>query len=865
MPDPEDLREAQLQREEALRQVALGRRIKMAEEGHLTPVLRRWINADIVPIAGHIRRVAALYISGDMEGVALALGNPTTALSQRERPLRPLMEWCLRGKSPGRAELSETTYAEDLALAFMGSLIPRLAKDGATLSASLSLAADTLRDTVQGQFITSVQGAEAMQRIRQTQSNKWSQKRSLQRIAMQMRAQVKPQMLAEQRGEVELAMRGSRKVLTVTDYKGRIRRIEMLRTPDVTDWEIMSLCWHDTERRSATHPHRGIWLSFASMLLSLSQQSGGWFEVVDRFKGSTGRKHRTKFLQLSEDAHKTIARDVERWVGAGFVSEPMLVPPEDGDFLTVKHRKVTGQRPPKGLITDPKGTLSWQAACAVARTPWRVNEHSPAFRLDVEDDAFLALKLAAHRRLAGKDFYLPVNMDFRGRIYYRTPWVTPQSNDLGKSLLRFPPRERFDVDHAQLYDTTPLAMHFTGLTGNDKAGKAERVVEFRNLVTLPILDISAAASPLTLQAHLRLYQEGRHDEIPIQLDGTCNGLQHLSALMRDEVGAAQVNLTKGGDRPSDIYGSVAREVLARMALLDPEVETWMGRFARAGVAINRSLCKQPVMVLPYGGTSEAIRAAVKVSVLEQIGALPGERCDSPWHSVKGAGYSAFENRALEDHPLFNEDVRLLARLIHQCITPAIPKAMAAMGTLQQIGSWVGTRALAWQAGPREAPMWVVQAKSKASRKQVTMKGYHLPDVIRRLTLMTQTNEVDPRAHRTGIVANFIHSLDAEHLARTVLLFRASGGTCVGTIHDCVMCRPSEVALMHSCLRATFAEMYTEDPLERPVRVIETEGVDEGRVHEYTSWHEVARAAGVSFPEHGAWSPVEVTDSEWFFS
>lgn len=852
-------REEQLQREAALRQVALGRRVQAVEDGRLSPVLRRWINSDVVPIADNLRRVAQLYLSGDMEGVAAALGTPATAISQRERPLRPLMEWVLRGKSPGRAEVEDTTYAEDLALAFMGSVIPRLAKDGATLSAALSLAADTLRDTVQGQFIVSVQGAEAMQKVRERNPEKWQQKRSLQRIAMQMRSQVKPQMLAAERGETTLELRGNRKVVHVTDYRGDIRRLEYLRVPDTVDWEIMALCWHDTDRDGGTHPQRGLWLSFASMFLSLAQQSGGWFEVVDKFRSSGGRKHKTKWLQLSEAAHKAIARDVERWVGSGFVAEPMLVPPEDGDYLTVKHRKVTGQRPPKGLITDPEGSFAWAAASHIAQSPWRINEHSPAFEMDVSDDPFLTLKVAAHRKLGADTFYLPVNMDFRGRVYYRTPWVTPQSNDLGKSMLRFPPRGeglRYPVTAA--YEA--LALHMSSLYGNDKLPLSERLAWYEEWAG----DAGEEADcPLTLEAHRKLITEGRWDEIPVQLDGTCNGLQHLSALTRDEVGAAQVNLTKGGDRPSDIYGVVAEGTTWRWTTLD---EPWAVRLREARLVIDRSLCKQPVMVLPYGGTFDAVRKAVKESVLGQLGIGHAEKADSPWHRVEEGGYAAFKTRALADHPLFNADIRLLSHLIHESITPVIPKAMAAMDTLQGIAKWVGTRALAWQTGHSSGRMWVIQAKSKASRKRVTMKGYHLPDIIRRLTLVTQTNEVDPKAHRTGIVANFIHSLDAEHLARTVHLFKEGGGSCVGTIHDCVMCRPSETALMHRSLRQAFMEMYGEDdPLMRPVKVIVTEGVDEGSVLEYASWHELAEAAGVSFPEHGEWVPSAVLASQWFFS
>lgn len=828
-------REEQLRRETALRQAALGRRAQKIAEGDMGPVLRRWVNADIGPIAQELREVAQLYLDGDMAEVASRLGTPTAAITQRERPLRPLMEWMLRGSSPGRGE--DTTFAEDIVLSFMGTVLPYLVvheHSAAPLSSTLPLVAEALRDTVHGQFITSIQGAEAMQKIRERHPKRWQQRRSLRRISAQLNSQVKPQLLAEERGEdTKVETRGHRKVLHVTDHNGELRRLELKEAPDATAWEVMALCWYDAEKDGGDHPHRNLWLAFAAMLLSIAQQTGGWFEISAKFRtaSKSRRKFKTQMISLSPRAIEAIEKDVEKWVGNAFIAEPMLVPPEDGDFLTVKHRKVTGQRPPKGMWTRPEGTDAWAAACLIAASPWEVNELSPALGLSVEGDPWLAVKLASHRRLAGETFYLPVNMDFRGRIYYRTPWVTPQSDDLGKSLLRFP-----SSPHTML---TPkridaLARHL------DNAG------------------------PLTREAHERLMAAGRWDEIPVQLDGSCNGLQHLSALVMDEVGADAVNLTAGGSNPQDVYQRVANSVLDRLDMDGPLwKEAWNTRFLSANLVISRTLCKGPVMVLPYGGTLDAIRLSVKASVLAQLDPEGEGIFDSPWHRVEEDGYGAFRDRNLEDHPLFNADIRQLSALIHSCVAPAIPKAMATMDTLQAVGKWVGDRAIAWRAGEdAEGGMWVVQAKSKSARRQLTMRGFHLPDVIRRLTLSTRTNEVDPRAHRTGIVANLIHSLDAEHLARTVRRFRDYGGTCVGVIHDCVMVRPSDVALMHRCLRETFAEMYAADPLNRPVRIIPLDG---GEVTEYESWHALAAEAGVSFPEPGSWEPTEVLDSQWFFS
>lgn len=857
-------RERQIEREAAQRQAAIGSRARAIQEGKVGPVLKRWINSDIAPQAALLRTVAAAYLGGDMSSVAALLCQPTQELSQRERPLAPLMEWVLRGSSPGRKgteEDGETTYADDLCLAFMATLVTRLASAECSVSAGMGLAADTLRDTVQGQFIVSIQGAKAMQKLRETRPELWKQKKSLARIAAQLASQVKPKL--ERPGE-EIETRGSRKVFKVVDYKGDLRRLELARVPDAVDWQVMTLCW-DHERTAATSQYRNLWLAFAGMLLSIAQQTGGWFEVTaEKRKGK--RKGSTRMLVLSEAAQEAIARDVSRWVQSGFHAEPMIVPPEKGDYLTVKHKRVTGQRPPKGLMTNAEGSLAWEAACILAETPWTVNPYAlPAPDGELEASPEDTFRVAEHRRLGVDPFYLPTSLDFRGRIYYRPQWVGPQSGDLGKSLLCFPDENVWMGEEQAKGWYRSLVMHMAGLFGGpskvDKAPFSKRFAWYQ--FTGPD-EWHMADKPLTLGAHWNLQEREQTDRIPVQLDGTCNGLQHLSALFRDEEAARHVNLCESSleDAPADIYGVVAHLVQDRLEI-HPDQELWQTRMEDAGVSVNRSLCKGPVMVLPYGGSREAVRMAIRDNVLSQLDC--GDSLETPWHRHVGDNYEAFRDRPLPEHPLFNNDIGQLASLVWESIAPVIPRAMAAMKSLQEIAGWVGSRGLQWRTGPADKPLWVTQAKSKAVRKQVTMRGFHLPDMVRRLTLMAHSNEVDPRAHRTGIVANFIHSLDAAHLARAIVTFRARGGGCVGAVHDCLLVRPSEAGLMGTVLRETFVEMYREDPLSQPVRLIETEGPEEGIITEYDSWYALADAAGVVLPSRGAFNIEEVKQSAWFFS
>ena len=46
--------------------------------------------------------------------------------------------------------------------------------------------------------------------------------------------------------------------------------------------------------------------------------------------------------------------------------------------------------------------------------------------------------------------------------------------------------------------------------------------------------------------------------LPVQVDGSCNGLQHYAALGRDEPGALKVSVCPA-DRPGDVYSAVVSE------------------------------------------------------------------------------------------------------------------------------------------------------------------------------------------------------------------------------------------------------------------------------------------------------------------
>jgi DNA-directed RNA polymerase len=92
------------------------------------------------------------------------------------------------------------------------------------------------------------------------------------------------------------------------------------------------------------------------------------------------------------------------------------------------------------------------------------------------------------------------------------------------------------------------------------------------------------------------------------MDGSCSGLQHYSALLRDEVGGAAVNLVPG-ERPSDIYTMVAEraQVLSDGSLGgtdDAMARSWQGKFCR-------KVAKQPTMTLCYSATKFGMKGQIE--------------------------------------------------------------------------------------------------------------------------------------------------------------------------------------------------------------------------------------------------------------
>lgn len=238
----------------------------------------------------------------------------------------------------------------------------------------------------------------------------------------------------------------------------------------------------------------------------------------------------------------------------------------------------------------------------------------------------------------------------------------------------------------------------------------------------------------------------------VTFDGSNSALQHISALMRDPIGASASNLSTGPRQ--DIYGIMADNVVSKLPHLDG--------------MITRDTLKQPTMTYMYGVTSRTMQSqlASKLPTLD------------------------------------NATLKLIADMTFEAMSEAVPSATAMRNWLQGIASDYGKRgeAMTWRTGDGMIiTHWEVLQEQYRPR-------YTVGGNTRLGTMLIDTDKVDARGMRGGIVPNFVHSLDATHL-RMVARAAASEGIQCGFVHDCFSTTPNNAGRLFDIVREQFAELY----------------------------------------------------------
>uniref|UniRef100_A0A2K6TCW0 DNA-directed RNA polymerase n=1 Tax=Saimiri boliviensis boliviensis TaxID=39432 RepID=A0A2K6TCW0_SAIBB len=404
-------------------------------------------------------------------------------------------------------------------------------------------------------------------------------------------------------------------------------------------------------------------------------------------------------------------------------------------------------------------------------------------------EALYRLSLAQHLR--NRIFWLPHNMDFRGRTYPCPPHFNHLGNDLARALLEFAqgrPLGPHGLDW--------LKIHVVNLTGLKKREPLQARRAFAEEVMGDILD--SADHPMTgrkwwmdseepwqtLACCMEIAKAVRTSDpaayvshLPVHQDGSCNGLQHYAALGRDSVGAASVNL-EPAEVPQDVYSDVAAQV-----------EFFRSLDARRGVRVaqvlegfvTRKVVKQTVMTVVYGVTRYGGRLQIEKR-LRELSDFPQEFL---WEASQYLVRQVF--RSLQE--MFSG-----SRAIQHWLTESA-RLISHMGSAVE---WVT---------PLGIP--IIQPYHQAIKIKQGRSGLQSVSYSVNADSGLKPNK---RKQRNGFPPNFIHSLDSTHMMLTALHCYREGLIFV-SVHDCFWTHAADVPIMNQVCREQFVRLHSQPILQ----------------------------------------------------
>lgn len=389
-------------------------------------------------------------------------------------------------------------------------------------------------------------------------------------------------------------------------------------------------------------------------------------------------------------------------------------------------------------------------------------------------------------------FWFPMYTDKRGRWYYRGS-PNPQGSDLAKAVLHF--SEKKALGHTGLYW---LKVHIANTFGFDKERFDERArwteqhwPEIERALDEPEnhLDVWGTDAPWCMYSaawELReAYRSGDPTTyctgIPCHQDATCSGLQHFSAMLRDETGGRFVNLMdelQCGPK-QDIYGRVAGVALQAiqrdLESSDEDIRAMAEWWLKIG--IPRALAKKPVMTYVYGATLRGTSGFIQEYLEYDM------KVEWP-DKAKSYEYSQY-----------------CARKLFQGIAATVPAAAEAMRWLREIAQQQPNgKRMEW----RTPTGFMVQHDYLGYEEvRIKLRSCGLVDTIVR----NDTEDTNANRMQNAIAPNFVHALDASHLTLVANQMKREGLQLVG-IHDSFGTHMCDVPTMHRVIREEFIKLYS---------------------------------------------------------
>ena len=284
----------------------------------------------------------------------------------------------------------------------------------------------------------------------------------------------------------------------------------------------------------------------------------------------------------------------------------------------------------------------------------------------------------------GNCIYFPHFIEWRGRIFTDSGYFSYQKSELAKSLLLF--NDGFILNDHGLES---LKVYTANCFGLDKLSYNSRIEwvnnNINNIINLEPDFIFKAEEPLMFLSccyELNNYYKNPNiflSRLPIYLDETCNGLQHLSLMVNDTNLAKFVNILKSdrNDLPNDVYTFAVKKVNED---IKHYVDICYMYVKLSYLNINRKFIKRGIMTIPYGATIRGI-----------FNQLKSDHFYFYKNINKNSTYMLIDktyNKFNIDFYLNNKEINCLAKIIHNVLYKSFPSLKILVIYLKNINTFL---------------------------------------------------------------------------------------------------------------------------------------------------------------------------------
>ena len=436
---------------------------------------------------------------------------------------------------------------------------------------------------------------------------------------------------------------------------------------------------------------------------------------------------------------------------------------------------------------------------------------------------FRSIVSIASRVRKHESFWQYVECDYRGRVYFTQPFLNFQGSDYARGLFQFGKLKRvtakglkwiarhtaccfnesYHIDSIPLWCSGNYRDHLMA-EGLDTISVDKMTMEDREKWTYmnmdkiihnyDLLDCEKPVSFLACCFEWRRYHENPdifYSRLPIPIDGSNNGWQHLAAISCDPQAGKLVGLVPV-EIQEDFYVKTAKELIK----LQPE---WFEERQIPMKHIRKGISKRGSMTRAYSAGA-------------------GKIAENMYADCETAGY----------HKQYNidpQDCGMLAKSLVKAIDITCPGPLKTMAYLQELATQeldrTGNDTITWTT-PTGFPVIYEAPRLDKYRYMIRMRIDGKSKRINHVAQFPAYGIADYRKFMCGISPNFIHSIDASHMCMVV----SRWGSAFGGVHDSFSTYADDVDDLQQLTKEVFVEFYTSDNNYKDIqRMILTDDVE----------------------------------------